>query len=131
VSGAPDRLEEAIVRYDPAGAVGEGPEEVELARGQVDARAAKRHRMRLAVDRAFGEFAHCDIGERASLAAQRGADACEQFLAVERLGYEIVGTEVECGDLFLGRVARGKDNDRQAELCQLRTDLKTVAVGQA
>ncbi len=63
---------------------------------------------------------------------KRHAQARQQFLAVEGLGYIVVGAEVERRHLLVGGIARRDDeDDRVVPLLEELDEFEPVAVGQA
>ena len=100
---------------DPPGPLGEFGEHAIFLGREVDFLAAAGHPAIVEVDRHVAD--RHDRADRlvGQAVAQRGADAGEQFLGVERLGQVIVGAEIERGDLLRGVLARGDDDQRRAD----------------
>src|SRR3954469_2504875 len=107
---APDLLEEALARHDDALVAHEVLEQLELALGELDGAVAARDLVRVRVQGEVGDDERRAAARRS--AAQQGAQAGEQLLALERLDEVVVGAGVEALDARLDRVARGEHQDR-------------------
>ncbi|PAV92759.1 hypothetical protein WR25_06737 [Diploscapter pachys] len=90
--------------------VGEQRQHLIFLARQMHLRARAFDAVRGGIDRHLARAHHTAALRLAT--PERDAQAGEQFLAVERLGHVIVRAEVECGDLVLGRIARGDDQQR-------------------
>ncbi len=91
----------------------------QLARGQVDVRAAERH-ARLSGN--HGERADPDLGVAiGSLPSQQCADARFELGHLERLHEIVVGARIESTNTVLDRVTGSDDQDRQAAILFAKT----------
>src|SRR5579884_812114 len=109
----PDAIGELGAREDAVGVAGEVFEQGEFTGGKRDASPGARD---FVAGYVHDEVAGADLaglGARLELpaAADEGAQAGEQLLEGERLGEVVVGAGVEAGDLVLGGVERGEQED--------------------
>ena len=129
--GAPDVLEQAVAGEDDARIAGEGGEEVELARAQVELALADGGLPPTRVDPQRAHLhgpaaARHDVGP-----PQDRLDPGDERPRVERLGHVVVGAELEADDRVDVVVAGGEHEDRRvAAPPELAADLEAVDLGE-
>ena len=109
---APDTVEDPLAGDDDPRPFGEMPDEVELARGELDVDAVDDGRARAAVEDDVAGREPVGVGLRLG-AAEHGADTCSQLARRERLRDVVVRTELEPGDAVDLLVAGRQHHDRQ------------------
>src|SRR5262249_18515625 len=121
----PDVVKQRLARHDEALVAHQVLEELELARGQLDVALAAEDLVSARV-----EAQVADREERAAArgaAAQQGAQAREQLLALERLDEVVVSAGVESRHAVPGPVACREHEDRDvAGVTQPAADLDPV-----
>src|SRR5262245_47351120 len=115
--GPPDGFQDGAMRQHPVGVSRQQREQFELLGCQPDLVVATHDAMAAVVDR---QVAHLDALDfrRFGLqdAAQRDANAGQQFLRAERLGHIVVGTDVERRHLVRLAAARRQNDDRHLRM---------------
>ena len=116
-------LRELLARDHAAGVAQQKLQHIELDGGEIDRHiaagdGARRHRH---VDVADGERLIMTLGrDRLARAAKDGANACDQFARIERLGQVIVGTDLEAQNAIHGLAARSEQKHRHGRLLTQR-----------
>ena len=114
------------------GCCGEGRQQLELGRRQVDGRPPTSVRIR-GTSSSTSPARIISAGlERSVGSAQHGPDAGDELARAERLGQVVVGTELEAEQLVELVVARREHDDRDRRVAaQLAGDVEAVEPGQA
>src|SRR5258706_5110112 len=109
-----EMLDELRTRHHPAVMMHQIGQEAIFVRGELDGLPGERHPGRLGIK---PQWAALDLAlGMSSRPAHLSADACQQFLHMERLGDIIVGARIHAGDLVAPPVAGGEDDHRHLAL---------------
>ncbi|OEI67493.1 Transcriptional regulator (modular protein) [Curtobacterium sp. ER1/6] len=127
----PHVVEDLRLRQHPVRVEHEVAEELELCRGQLDLRVTDGDLVRVLVHR---QLARADDGVLFVVhrATQDGLDARDDLVEGERLRDVVVTADREPGDLVLGVVLRGEEQDRRgvARRPEALGDAEAVHVGE-
>lgn len=126
----PDGGEELLMRDDASGVAGEDAEQGILGSGEGDMRSPHRN---ISLGEVNTKRPGLENGfiERLG-AAEKDAEAGEEFAAIERLRYIVVRAQVEALDLILAAVEDGEDEDGgMTPLAEAGEDDKAIQIGQA
>src|SRR6202035_3284622 len=111
---APHLVQQALARDDDALVAHQVLEQLELTLGEIDRPLAADHFVGVDVQRQVADPQGSRAARRA--AAQEGAQACEQLLALERLDEIVIRARVEALHPRFEGVTGGEDQDRDVVL---------------
>src|SRR2546426_8100876 len=129
---APDLIEDLFSGDDLAGVADQIPEQIELARREVDALSGAVRLVGAEVDLDVADAAGLDAGRPPARAPQDGAYPREQLGDAERLGDVVVGAELEAEHFFGLLRARGEHDHRRGvgARAELAAHFEPVLAGQ-
>src|SRR3954447_14268394 len=126
----PHLVEQALARDDDALVAHQVLEQLELALGELDAPVGAVDLVRVGIELEVARGQRRGAARRA--AAQQGAHAREELLALERLDQVVVGARVEPLDARLQRIPSGEHENRDVAVgAQPLGHLEAVEAGQA